>query len=249
VIRFELGRDDDVLSHCRELAEIVPTDPDPWRVSAMVHRNRGHWDHFVDSARKSLALSKADAGEFRQELVDGLVHLGETKDARKEFDRVAKNRPDLVPRAPLLEARLLLLEGRSDQVATILTDYLRKYPDDPEALLLHGKLLLAQESFGLAINVLQRLITIDPANHDAHYQLGQSLARRGDDDDRAQYHLRLHREILDSKVQLYHLEQLAAREPKNILVRRELARNYARLGLDELAEFWTRAAEAVARPQ
>ena len=180
MVRFELGRDDDVLNHCDELIRLSSTDAKAFRVKAMVHRNHGKWDHFVDAAEKAFELN---------------------------------------------------------------SKYLTAAPDDVEALILHGQLLIAKGRFDDAIIALQHAIDLSPAEELAWFQIGQAYARSGNNE-LAQASLQKHRSILDTKVQLNSLESLAAREPSNIIVRSELARLYAELGMTGLSDFWIRAAQA-----
>jgi len=242
-IRFDLGRDDDVLAHCNELLTQVPGDAKAYRVIALVHRNHGRWESFVEAAQNALKNSESNDLELRVNLADGLVKLGRTAEARTEFDIVQRLRPDLAARAPVLHARLLLQEGNHEKADRILSSFLKRVPDDAEALVLKATLLLAEEEFDVAIRLLQSAIEIDPADEQAYYQLGQAYARNNQPDV-ARETLEKHRRLLDAKIRLHEMEELAAREPGNTTVRVELAHSYAEIGLTELADFWTRAALA-----
>ncbi len=109
--------------------------------------------------------------------------------------------------------------------------------------MLKGKLLVDTGDFPAAIEILQTALKHDPSAHDAHFQIGQTYARLNQAD-LANHHLALHRKLLDSKVRLYELEQQAAHEPRNVAVRRELAKLYSEIQLPDLAAFWERAAIA-----
>ena len=111
-----------------------------------------------------------------------------------------------------------------------------------------GKLQFAAEEYEAAIGTFERIKELDPADEQAYYHLGQATARSGDAELGRTY-LQQHRRLLDAKVELYGLEQQAAREPFNSDVRRELARSYSEIGLDDLAKFWNRSAQAVAARQ
>ncbi len=243
MVRFELGRDDDVLNHCDELIRLSSTDAKAFRVKAMVHRNHGKWDHFVDAAEKAFELDGRRDRVLQVELIDGYVHLGQTQDARRELDVVIASRPDLVEQIPLLVCRLLIQEGKTEDASALNSKYLTAAPDDVEALILHGQLLIAKGRFDDAIIALQHAIDLSPAEELAWFQIGQAYARSGNNE-LAQASLQKHRSILDTKVQLNSLESLAAREPSNIIVRSELARLYAELGMTGLSDFWIRAAQA-----
>jgi hypothetical protein len=76
---------------------------------------------------------------------------------------------------------------------------------------------------------------------EAHYVLGQAYARRGDRE-RAQNHLEMHRQILDTRVRLHRLERLAGKNPHDVETRLEIVKLYEQLGMADLANFWRRAA-------
>jgi tetratricopeptide (TPR) repeat protein len=242
-IRFDLGRDDDVLAHCEELLKLTPDDAATYRVMALTHRNHGRWEGFIDAMEKVLALDGLAGAEMRVELADAYLRLGNTDGARAEFDRVKQQRPDLIPRAPTVHARLLIQEGDKQQAGQILQTFLKQSPDDSEALILLGTLFVAEERFDEAIATLNKAIQVSPAEEQAYYQLGQAYARSGQSD-RADELLAKHRTLLDAKVRLHEMEELASRDPTNVTVRVELAHSYAEIGLMELADFWTRAALA-----
>ncbi|MBT5018555.1 MAG: tetratricopeptide repeat protein, partial [Planctomicrobium sp.] len=175
--------------------------------------------------------------------IDGYTHLGQTADARRELEKVITARPDLLDRAPIMHARLLLQEGKTEQVAGIINHLLLADKNDLEALLMQGKLLVAERKFSEAIQVLEQVLRLSPSEEQALYQLGQAHARIGDREKGKQY-LDQHRKLLDAKVELYRLEQLAAQQPQNGKVRLQLAKSYKEIGLDDMAKFWTRSALA-----
>lgn len=243
-IRFDIGRDDDVLRHCDELLSLVPGDSQTYVVKAMVYRNRGEWEHFVDSMEA--AGIRTLSPELTLQLAEGYVQLGRTADARRLFDMIQAARPELVEQAPVIYARLLTQEGRNSDAEKVLNRYLLAAPEDSEALILLGKLKLATGQPEEAVQVLTRAVTSSPSEELAHYQLGLALMQTGKDES-AREHMAEHRRILDAKVQIHELERLAANQPQNVSVRRLLSQSYAELGNFELAEFWIRAADAASR--
>lgn len=244
-IRLELGRDADVMRHTEEWVRLEPLNPQPYRVQSTVHRNHGRWDNFIISAENAVRLTKPVDWVLQVELADGYTQLGRTSDARREFDQIQEARPDLIPQAPIMHARLLLLEGQHQKSEEVIQKFLKSDPDDTEALLMLGKLQFARGQFDAAITTFERIQAVDPADEQAYYQLGQTHARAGRPELAAEY-LEQHKKLLDAKVKLYGLEQQAAREPLNATVRELLAKSYAEIGLPEMAAFWSRAAKGVA---
>lgn len=242
-IRTELGSDAEVMQHTEEWAQLEPGNPKPYRVQAMVHRNHGRWDNFIVSAEKAVELTPPTDWILQVELADGYTHLGRMDDARREFNQIRDARPDLIELAPVVHARLLLQEGEHESAEEIIDKCISDYPDDTEAMLMKGKLRIAKGDYVGAIAVFNSVKAIDPADGQAYYQLGQAHARLGDKEKGREY-LGQHRRLLDAKIALYALEQKAAREPLNAKVRKELAASYSEIGLNELADFWMRAAHA-----
>jgi tetratricopeptide (TPR) repeat protein len=242
-VRFDLGRDEDVLLHSDELISLRPGDSQPYRFKGKVFRNRGHWDHFVDAMERAVELTEADDPVLKIELADGYMQLGRTADGRRLVDAISKDHADLIAQAPIMNARLLLQEGKIAESKAILDEFLDQVPGDAEALIVKGTLLVGQEQFEAAIEVLERAIAEEPSEEQAYYQMGQAYARLGKDD-LATAFLNQHRQILDAKVRLHELEHKAALNPQNVAVRTEIADLYAQIGLPELADFWHRAADA-----
>jgi thioredoxin-like negative regulator of GroEL len=90
------------------------------------------------------------------------------------------------------------------------------------------------------MEIIQRLLELDPMNFQAHYVLGQICARQGQRE-RAEQHLAMHRKILDTRVQIHALERRAGRNPNDDEARSELIRLYELLGMNQQAQFWRRA--------
>ena len=242
-IRLELGSDAQVMQHTEEWASLEPNNPKPYRIQATVHRNHGRWDNFIVAAEKAVELTSPTDWVLQVELVDGYTHLGRIDDARRELDRVRKSRPGLIELAPMMHARLLLQEGDHELAEKIIDRCLIEYPDDTEAMLMKGKLLVSQGDYSQGIGMFKKVQDVDPADEQAYYQLGQAYARSGDTGQGREY-LKQHRRLLDAKIELYALEQQAAREPHNVQVRHQLAAAYLDIGLTQLADFWMRAARA-----
>lgn len=242
-IRFDLGRDEEVLSYCDELLALDDAASSPYRMQAMVHRRHGRWDHYVQAVEEARARMQQEDPVLQIELIDGYIRVGRFDEAQREFDKLEASHPELASLTPTVHARLLIHQGNPQKASQVLTDYLKSDPSDVEALVLQGKLLVDTHDFEMAIDTFQTALKYDPSAQDAHFQIGQVYARLNQTD-LANRHLAQHRRLLDSKVRLYELEQQAAREPHNVAVRRELAEMYSEIQLPDLAAFWERAANA-----
>jgi tetratricopeptide (TPR) repeat protein len=244
-IRYDLGRDEDVIAHIDELRALVPDDPRPLLALTLVYEDRGDWDHVVDAAREFLRLQPEGADEVRLMLLDALLTLGNADAAMREFETLQAKAPELLDKRPMLEARLLSLQGDNAAALARVDRVLESDPENVDALLLRGRIQLATGEFSEAVSTLQTLIQFDPSNFEAHCLLGQAHSRSGDTE-RARRELELHQKLLNAKVQIHQLERRAGQNPADVEVRRELANRYREIGLVDLAEFWERAAASAA---
>ena len=237
VIRFDLGRHEDVLAHCRELGRLAPNDARPWMVMASVHESRSDWINVVANYREVLARTPGDKFLERQVMIGFLLKSADIKEARDEFDKLKNDWPGLSQTAPLLEARLLYQEGDAEQALPGIARALQAQPDDPEALLLQGKIRFERGEFETATTDLERLIAIEPLNHEARYVLGQVYHRSGRQSEADEMFV-AYRRLSNIKSRLFDLESRAASNPQDVEARAELVRIYDQLGLQKKADAW-----------
>ncbi|MCL4203721.1 MAG: tetratricopeptide repeat protein [Pirellulaceae bacterium] len=240
-LRYDLGREKEVLEHCAELVEMHPDDPEPWRRMAMVYEDGGYDERVIESLERVVELDARGANEDRLKLVNTLITIGQRGPARRHFDLLAARSPELVARHRLTEAKLLMLEGETARATEIVEQILADDPKATDAMLFSGQLMLSQNRALEAMEIIQRLLELDPMNFQAHYVLGQICARQGQRE-RAEQHLAMHRKILDTRVQIHTLERRAGRNPNDSEARSELIRLYELLGMTDHAQFWRRAA-------
>jgi tetratricopeptide (TPR) repeat protein len=242
-IRSELGRDEEVLTYSDELAELNDADPSPYRIKANVHRRHGRWDHYLKAVEMAKTRTPQPDSRLQIEIIDGYIHVGRYEEARRDFDKLAREHPELIAQLPTVRARLLIQEGQEEEAITVLSAYLASDPNDVEALVLKGKVLIGERKFAEGVEVLELALQVEPSSEEACFQMGQAYARMGKPELANRYSER-HRKLLDNKVRLYELEQQAAHQPHNVAVRLELAELYASIELHDLAAFWARAADA-----
>lgn len=242
-IRFRMGRDRDVLRHAEELARLAPRDPLAYRWMGMIYAQRGFTDKVIEADRHLIELAPDHAAEIRRRLVGNLISNGQAKEARAEFDLLRKTAPELAAENPVLEARLVYLEGDAAKAEAIVARALEKAPRDRDALLLGGKIDTARGRPAEAIAALRSLVEADPTDDEACYLLGQAYARQGDRA-QAQRYLQQHRRVADLKVKLYEMEREAAWKPRDAELRDRIASLYEELGWPERVAFWRAAARS-----
>jgi len=113
---------------------------------------------------QSLAAEHPKVPEANLAVARMAANAGDDRLALEEVRKARQLRPDWES-AALLEAQLLQ-KTSPDQAATVLADYLQKYPPAREARLAYARLLVAQKRFGEARAEFQRLMTGLPDNTD-----------------------------------------------------------------------------------
>jgi Flp pilus assembly protein TadD len=246
LVRYELGRDDETLAACRELIGLLPDDPAPWMVIALVFEKQGKLNQVIEPLKKYIELSHGSADRHRAQLVEYLARVHLVSEARAEFDRLRADHPELVVPPSLTEARLLQPEGRDAEALKITAAYLRQHPGDLAALNLRGQLLLSRGENQSAAEVFRKIVERTPNDHEAHYQLGQAYARLGEREN-ADQHFRVQQRLVRAKTEIHRLQRRASREPSNVAVREEIAKLSDEVGWADTASFWRRSAEIAAR--
>lgn len=241
-IRYDVGREKKVLEHCQELTTVDPSDPEPWRLMSWVHEDGGYDEKTIEALKKVIELEQGDTSHERLKLTDTLIRIGDLAQAQNQFAELRAEFPEALSKNPLIEAKLLMLEGKPQDALPIIEGVLAADPQVTEAMLLRGKILLSKNQLDEAVAIMHELLKIEPMQSEAHYVLGQALARQGEAD-RAKEHLETHRRILDTRVRIHALERRAGRNPKDMEVREELVQLYERLGMTDHADFWQRSIE------
>jgi tetratricopeptide (TPR) repeat protein len=245
VVRYELGRDDDVLAYSRELTQLQPADARPWLMMAFVHEKQGKLNQVIEPLRRVIKLAPEGADTYRLKLVDYLLRVRLVRDARIEFDHLQANHSVLLPPGTLLEARLLYLEGHPNDALALIERWQADHPNDLAALLLEGEIRVALQQYEEAITALARVVAVEPAEQEAHHHLGQAYARRGDQA-RAKEHLDRHHWLVRAKTEVYRLQRLAGQRPRDIALRKQIVVLCEEIGWPEMAAQWKRAAEIAA---
>jgi tetratricopeptide (TPR) repeat protein len=237
VIRFDSGRHEDVLEHCRELSELAPDDPRPWIVIASVYESRSDWMNVVANYQEVLARTLGKGLFERQTMIGFLLKSASLTEARREFDALLRDWPGLSDVDPLLEARLLFQEGNAVPALPHVARAVHARPDNAEALLLLGKIQFENGDLEHAAISLERVIAIEPLNHEARYVLGQVYYRCGQPSD-SEHMFEVYRQLINIKSALFNFEARASRNPHDLEARRELIRIYDQLGLKTKADAW-----------
>ena len=243
IVTYHLGRDEEVVQHATEWTQLAPEEVLAWQYLAYVAEDRGFWDEAITALKNQISRTVGSASEPRRRLIGHLIQVGDSAEARRQLEILMADEKLNKNETALLEARLLFLEGQLDAAGRILSETEFTSEDRIEASLLRARVSLERGETTEAVLLLRNCVRDAPANQDAHYLLGQALARIGEVAE-AKQHLELHRQLLDLKVRINGLERQAGQQPTNIEVRQLLARLYRQIGLTQQAELWEEAVNA-----
>ncbi|MDB5340547.1 MAG: tetratricopeptide repeat protein [Planctomycetaceae bacterium] len=240
VIRFDTGRRQDVLAHCRELAVLAPNDPNPWIVITSIYEGRDDWSSVVENYRQVIARTAGEKLQERSIMIGFLLQSGNIAEARQELDALQKDAPQVVQEQLVLEAKVLYQEGHSKQALPFLNRVLRSSPNERDALYLKGRIQFEDGDLANAAKLLERVVELDPLDDQSRYLLSQAYHRLGRKSD-GEKMLAAYRGLELFKQQLYSLESAANSNPLDLYSRQELVKICEHFGANEKAEYWRRS--------
>lgn len=241
-VEYELGNDELVLACCREWQQLDPGASIPFLITAFVFENRGKLQLVLEPLKQAIERLPAPATTYRTQLVEYLLELRQIVAARREFE--ALRSVTEFPAISLTEARLLYAEGDHVHALEMAKSLNAATPDQPAIMALVGKILLATNDPATALPILTTLVESFPYEAEAHYLVGQALARLKRTDD-ARRHLDRHQALVRAKTAIHKLQRQAGREPDNLEIRLELVRECDEVHWVEKSAFWRDSVEAL----
>jgi tetratricopeptide (TPR) repeat protein len=210
---------DEAYPHLRDVRKIWPRDPETLLLAARGARRKGFFDQADDFLNQYQEVRGNDDPDLVLERV--LLRL-----ERGELDSVSKYCQTLVerddPAAPLIleaSAKGCLRMYRPQQAESFLKEWLKRQPDNSQALLIQGQLYELMTRQHDAIASYREALRVDPELDEARLRLCNALMGLG----------------LTAEAQP-HLEYMVRRFPDNLMVQVLLARVYDRAGEPEKAD-------------
>jgi len=161
-----------VANNTPALAPAIKLQPDDWQ----------RWNDygiglFLQGDLKAAQAGFAKVTEIDPKNPDGWVNLarvavqeGDMDAARPVLEKALALSPDLA-RAHFFYAKVLRADGNYDGAADHLRQVVAQYPRDRVALNDLGRVMFLQRRYADAVTVLQSVLTIDPEDLQAHYNL------------------------------------------------------------------------------
>jgi tetratricopeptide (TPR) repeat protein len=171
------GRYSEAEQQFRHAVQVDPKDPDPR--SALVRLlttedKKSEAETFLRQTKQDLS----DNSVGYRMLGDWYFANGDIDRATTEYQSLYEDHPkDLQVRKNYTQ--LLILKNRLDDARKIDDAILKQYPQDEDALIFRGQILLHENKPSDAIDPLQAALRNDPDNGVGHYHLGLAFTRLG----------------------------------------------------------------------
>lgn len=247
-VYFALGAMTLASAEFQAVARLDPADPRPWLALGDLYGDVGERVRAADAFTRAAALTAGPGSDPDQSvrarlgLAESLTFVGELDRAMQALDELppaAREKPE----AAVTRAEILLRRGATaaagEAIAATLTA-----PDPPAAaLLMGGKLAVAEGRFGPAAGLLERALRADPASVEASHQLASVyllLDRPADADRRMQVTARIRADL----ERMSRLNDAVWAKPWDSANRDELVAVLTRLGRADIAARWAQAAAA-----
>jgi tetratricopeptide (TPR) repeat protein len=247
VVCLDLNIWEEAMEEARAIARLDPQDGRPWRTLGLLLRNRFKDGAAMEAYREALRRNLKETA--RLEVITELASLQARRGSPTEaIETLNLCPPELRERAELATTRaeaLWVANPQRDQpeAVRILERVVRDNPGFAPAMLLLGRIHLANAQPREAQALLERGLALTPDDHEARHRLAQALEMQGnsaaasEQRQRGERTLRLRRELDDSMMD-------AARQPLAEGPRLKAAKTCIELGNTELARQWLQSALA-----
>jgi len=238
---YDQGAIHDAIHYLERTAKLAPNDPRPHRLLGLINKDYERYDVAIPCYEESLRRgpNQTDVEEIREELAACQVKQLKYRDALATLSRCADSNPVTV-----LKAECHYAEGDSAMANQLLDAVLRKEPDNRDALVLRGTLLLEEGKPSDAVATLQRAAQKHPMDYLAHFKLHQAYVKSGDAS-KAEAERLAAEQIRVLRQEFADLHQEAWDKPNDPGVRLRLASIAQKLNRPDLAEVWLKSANAL----
>ena len=241
---YDLGVIDGALRHLAAVARLDLSDPRPLRLLGLIYSDYELYAEAIPFYVESLRRSPDQPD--RNDLLLELATCHEKQRQYSEALDAIALRPSS-PSVEVLKARCMLALGRREAAREVVATVLRNAPNDIEASLLEGSILLEDGDAQAAIRPL-RIAASDQHHYVAHFNLAKALTAVGLDDE-ASKEREVATRIRESRKKFADLHKAAWENPKDPDVRLQLAETAATLGRPDLEAVWRAAARSLSESQ
>jgi predicted Zn-dependent protease len=238
-IQYDLGNMDAALLHIEEVERLQASDYRLFQLRGKIYLEYGQ---FPEAARAfSAALEKVEETDRREELIlelaDALVKQKDFSAALKVLEKAAHS----IDRE-ILRAECFASDGQPAEAASVLQAVSGTAPLPLRGTLLLARLKLESGEISEARRLLESQTEGVQSSEEYHHLLAEAFRLDGDAD-RSQQHLEISSQIKSLKTQLTDLNAKAMDAPSDAKVRRDAALVCEKLGMNEMANIWRKAAD------
>jgi len=245
-ILYDLGANQAAEDELGVLMSLAPADFTAYHLLAVIRLDAERFADAAETFRE--ALARDPPPPIRPGLVRGLVQslVGQHEYAAA-LSAVAAEAPShpLPPDAArlALEAECHWSLGQIEKSRELLDRAAEVDPAEPRVPQLRARLLIEAGRAADAIPLLEEVLTRDPHDFESRYRLSLAFRRLGQAD-RADEEMRRMKESQALRRRLTDLSDQAVAEPRNAVIRDDLARICEELGKPDLARLYRQAAAA-----
>ena len=176
---LEIGRYADALEQLQHLLEVMPDDPELYRMLARAHAGRADFPAAVLAYRKAIELEPDDFDSYERLIGILRDRLEQPDEAEKAVSEMLTRHPEH-PRALVVAARHHQAVGELDEARALVERGLKIAPDDAELLKTGASVAIAQEDYDAALEYARRAIEHEPTDPAPYVLAAQVLATRED---------------------------------------------------------------------
>lgn len=242
-VYYDLGDIDQTLQLLREVSRVAPQDDRPHYMQGAIYRDFGEHQKAITELSRALELGARNAHEIRPLLASSQMSL-------KQFDAALATLQGCPETAMTLslKADCLWQSGQSSEARQTLAQA-ESWGDLPASgRRLKARILIEHNELPAARQLLESLISSDPGDDEASYQLAL-VFRQLKDEPAYQAQLARSESIKALKTRLTALSEQAMKEPSHAEIRDQLAVLCDQLGLQSMAQVWRTAAASCRRRQ
>lgn len=238
-IYYDLGSYDLALEHLESVVEQDPDSLGSHHLMGIMYQDFKRENEASEHFQAALALNPPEA--IRQKL---LLALTQSLIAIKEYSKALDLAKSATPsqRSFALQARCLWNLDRKKEARTIIQNAPTNGSPDRFLCLMELQILQTDRNWEQAVEIATAFLEHDPYDTEIRYQLAQSYARLNRQVDYEREISRFQRHI-EFENQLTELNHQAIQNPRDPIVRDQLAEVCDSLGKQELAEMWREAAQ------
>lgn len=243
-VYYDLGAVNHAEMHLKTVATLDPNDPRPMRLLGLMNKDYEIFDQAVAAYKEALRrnLAPKEREEVLLELAECFIKQRDYSEALRVLEQAI-----LSPQREVLRAECYYNLGQNPQAIAILDQVLTEKPDFAQALLVRGDAYLVEGQTDKAVAALARAAELNPFDYETRHRYAHALLRSGDQT-AGQTQLAQAEELKQLREQFSKLHEKAFEDIYDPNVRLQLADLARKLGREDLAEVWRKAAEALSHP-